>query len=697
MSENVIGEAWIRLRASAAGLEKDLDKATSPLRSKLDGLAAKYGDLGKKIGLGLAAGLAAGTTAMVLLTRKSMDSIDAQAKLADRLGASIDGLRGLQIAADDAGIASGALNDAVAQMNVRLGEAAQKTGTAYKALQRLGLDADELISMDVDDRMAAIADRIHELGLSAQDAAYIMRELGIRNREMSSLILQGGDAIRAARQEVDDYGLSLSRVDAAKVEASNDALGRMSRITEGIGNRMAVTFSPMLQELADRFNDLVKANDGFGEVAQKVAEKVIRIFGKVLDVILYFRVGLKTLHLAWVSFAVGVNEIGGQMLHAVTGIFDAINKRANALIETLNRLPGINIPLASMLSESAFVQGFDQAADAVKAKWNELYDELQEMRTRNLPSASFERFIEAANSRLPEVKNKIRELTDETDAVADATQRATGEVRTFREEYQQIADMPTFAEMLGIDEMRDKVKYGFANAEEFIPVLQRWQAQLEQFPREWKLVTDALNEFTTQAGYARDMTIDLGDTMEEQLSQRIQDIPGDLSTAFSRAIVYGQDLGDVMRNLAAEIAAAALQALFFKSIFGGLGGALGGGGGTSFSGSSFASGFLGNLFHSGGIVGKEGTPFSLPRYHRGNVIAADEHVAVLKKGEGVFTQGQMAAMGSGEEIHVTMNINAVDAQSFVQLARTNKGVFESLVLENLMRDGAIRKAIRGVA
>jgi len=72
-------------------------------------------------------------------------------------------------------------------------------------------------------------------------------------------------------------------------------------------------------------------------------------------------------------------------------------------------------------------------------------------------------------------------------------------------------------------------------------------------------------------------------------------------------------------------------------------------------------------------------------------------VAVLKKGEGVFTQGQMAAMGSGEEIHVTMNINAVDAQSFVQLARTHKGVFESLVLENLMRDGAIRKAIRGVA
>jgi hypothetical protein len=68
--------------------------------------------------------------------------------------------------------------------------------------------------------------------------------------------------------------------------------------------------------------------------------------------------------------------------------------------------------------------------------------------------------------------------------------------------------------------------------------------------------------------------------------------------------------------------------------------------------------------HSGGIVGSEATftryvhPAHFndaPRFHTGG-IAGDEVPIIAKRGEGVFTQGQMAAMGGGGKANVTVNV-----------------------------------------
>lgn len=84
--------------------------------------------------------------------------------------------------------------------------------------------------------------------------------------------------------------------------------------------------------------------------------------------------------------------------------------------------------------------------------------------------------------------------------------------------------------------------------------------------------------------------------------------------------------------------------------------------------------------HGGGIVGSEAT-FSryvhpsyfdnAPKFHSGG-IAGDEVPIIAKKGEGVFTPGQMAAMGGGGQtvINYSPNIDArgADAQAVARLA-----------------------------
>jgi len=42
-----------------------------------------------------------------------------------------------------------------------------------------------------------------------------------------------------------------------------------------------------------------------------------------------------------------------------------------------------------------------------------------------------------------------------------------------------------------------------------------------------------------------------------------------------------------------------------------------------------------------------------------------------------------------------MNVNAVDSRSFMDLLTNHKAMVESIVVENIYRDGQVRTAIRG--
>jgi hypothetical protein len=120
------------------------------------------------------------------------------------------------------------------------------------------------------------------------------------------------------------------------------------------------------------------------------------------------------------------------------------------------------------------------------------------------------------------------------------------------------------------------------------------------------------------------------------------------------------------------------------SMFGG-----GGGGWMMAIGNAIAS-----LFHTGGVVGSgdgggravSPTVFAgAPRYHTG--LMPDEVPAILKKGEGVFTQAQMSAIGgalgsSGSNVEVHIH-NATGVKKQTE-TKTNNGQRLDIWLEDQM-------------
>src|SRR5690554_103526 len=326
--------------------------------------AAKFG----------AAAVAAGAALGVGLTVKGLAAVDAQAKLARQLGASIDGLRATQIAASDAGISMGVMQSAAERLNQRIGEAQRGTGTAAESFKRLGLDAQALGQMDVDQRIATIADRMHGLGLSTAEAADELRQMGIRNTEMVNLMLQGGDGIRNARGEVDELGLSLSEIDAAKVEAANDSFARIGMVIEGISQRLAIEVAPILDAVSKMFTDAAKEAGGFGEATSDAFEFVVDSAAFVMNAV----DGIKRVF----------ELVADGVIVAWNAMASLVAKHIENIVTLVDKIPGVD-----MSDTLSAIRSFaDQAESVVASAMGNMHETLM----RPMAGDQFKGFVAEA-------------------------------------------------------------------------------------------------------------------------------------------------------------------------------------------------------------------------------------------------------------------------------------------------------------
>ncbi len=101
--------------------------------------------------------------------------------------------------------------------------------------------------------------------------------------------------------------------------------------------------------------------------------------------------------------------------------------------------------------------------------------------------------------------------------------------------------------------------------------------------------------------------------------------------------------------------------------------------------------------HQGGLVLHSGG-YVVPKFHWGG-LASDEVPAILQKGEYVISRrgveildkiNQGKVRMAAAEQHVTINISAVDAESFISLVRKNPGAILEPVLAALKKNSSLR-------
>jgi len=214
----------------------------------------------------------AGIGGIGYMIKQQMAMIDSTAKLSDRLGITTEALISLQHGAQIAGIQQETMNKSLEIFSRRLGEVDMGVGEAKNALDKLGLNYAELINKSPDKAIGIVADQMNLLGTQSEKAAAANYLFGRSGQQLLNLFESGSAGIEAYKKEVEKLGLSFSRIDAAKVEAANDALTRTRAVFTGLFRSVTIEVSPYIEAAAIAFNNFATQGEGVGHNVTRAFE-----------------------------------------------------------------------------------------------------------------------------------------------------------------------------------------------------------------------------------------------------------------------------------------------------------------------------------------------------------------------------------------------------------------------------------------
>lgn len=246
--------------------------------------------LARRAALRFGAGLlaVAGVGGLGFMIAKSMKAIDATAKLAASLDISTEALKGLELAAKISGAELTTITKGIEIMVRRLGEAKLGIGEAKRALDTMGLSVDDLVTAGTEEAFKQIAEELSKIPAAADRAVAAYMIFGRQGVKLLNTFKDGRAGIEAFRKEAERLGVTFNAIDAAKVEAANDAIVRARTVLEGLITKVTVELAPVIEAMAMQFVDVATAGEGAGNAIAGSFERAAISVAKLADIISAF-------------------------------------------------------------------------------------------------------------------------------------------------------------------------------------------------------------------------------------------------------------------------------------------------------------------------------------------------------------------------------------------------------------------------
>lgn len=384
-----IGSIIIGMRVGTTQLAKGLQTARgmlSSFSSTISSTQAAFGALASVLGTSVS------VYALASLTQQSMEAIDSTTKLADRIGTTTESLIGLQHAADLSGTSSDELQSALEKMSTNLGKAKSGAAGAKEAFESLGLNVDELASGDPVEAVKQIADGINQLPTASDRAAASMEIFGKQGIGLLNTLAGGSEGIDAMTADAEKLGLTFSRVDAAQVEAANDALSRAWKLVTGLGNQLAVQLAPFIEVAANKLTDMATNGIDMGQIVSTAIEWVVGGIGLLADIV-------HTVKLGFLALRAVVNTV-------LYGIAEGIASLSEGLEALINLLPGVKV---------SFTETLRAIADDMKKLKDNEWAGLNEALMEEPPSTGIKSFFD-------DVKRQAKSAAEEITKAGESVQ-----------------------------------------------------------------------------------------------------------------------------------------------------------------------------------------------------------------------------------------------------------------------------------
>ena len=212
-----------------------------------------------KLLAGVAAGITATSGAMFAWANSVFNTIDPMVQLSRETGVALESIQELGYAASVNGSSLDAVSASVREMTKRIGEFEQLgTGPAKEVVENLGISfrdangeikAADQVMLELTDTMA---------GMRESERMNVLDKLGI-DPSMIQLLSLTSEEVEGLRARAQRLGV-VTQEQGDAVASYNDSLTTLRFGMQGIQNMVAVGFAPMMDDLVDRFVNLLEAN-----------------------------------------------------------------------------------------------------------------------------------------------------------------------------------------------------------------------------------------------------------------------------------------------------------------------------------------------------------------------------------------------------------------------------------------------------
>lgn len=419
------------------------------------------------------AGVAAGAALTGALYKQQSAIIDRLAKTADALGVTTQNLQALRHMGELAGVAAEDLDKAMQRMAKGLGDAARKGGAAADALDDVGVNIDDVLSLSADKQMELLAKALANVENHTEKASIASDLFGRNGLRMLKVLNQLEDeGLKPTIDSIEAMGAALSRVDAQAVEDANDAVAKAQEAASGLAKELTVELAPIVEQVANAFTDWVKESGGLRnklEELKPVFNALVNI-GKVMVSIYGAQLVSSMVSFSSSTAKAVITTTALERRLVVASIAANTMKKAVVGLNRAMTFLGGPVGLITLAASALFMFGSKSKDTANESDL--LNDELERMAT------NFDKITQAgAKVALLEIDKPIREAAKN---VASAQTEYDAELRRFESVNSSYLDsMEVFNTYLSAGYQQEAIVHG-ERAEKIKATLPEYQAALDR-------------------------------------------------------------------------------------------------------------------------------------------------------------------------------------------------------------------------
>jgi TP901 family phage tail tape measure protein len=278
MLGQTVYELLVKISGDASNLKSELDKSGIDL----DKFGENLKGIGKNMsiaGMGILGSLGA-------TVKKTADAGDQFDKMSKRTGVAVEDLSALAYAADMSGTDIGTLENSLRFLAQGIGDAANETGTAKDAFEKLGIsvtDTEGNLRPTVD-VMKEAATALGEVGSETEKVALATDMFGSRyGTQLLPMLREGGQGIEDLMNKAHDLNIVISTESAIGAADFNDRMSELQSSLAATGRAIGDTLIPALIPFIEKLTEIMVKVSEWTEKNPKLVETIGKI-GIVLAV-----------------------------------------------------------------------------------------------------------------------------------------------------------------------------------------------------------------------------------------------------------------------------------------------------------------------------------------------------------------------------------------------------------------------------